>query len=75
MMWGTPGAEGGMPMEMTPNGGMMMDPNATGDATLAGGRPSMGGVGRGTRPCIAAVRGASGPILRTKSVIRALFAR
>ena len=43
MMWGTPGAEGGMPgMEMTPNGGMMMDPNAVGEGALSGGRPAKG---------------------------------
>ncbi|KAK9846435.1 hypothetical protein WJX81_003728 [Elliptochloris bilobata] len=45
MMWGTPGAEGGIPgMEMTPNGGMMMDPNAAGDANLAG-TPKQRGTG------------------------------
>lgn len=43
MMWGTPGAEGGMPgMEMTPNGSMMMDPNAVGEGALSGGRPAKG---------------------------------
>ncbi len=51
-MWGTPGADGSVPgMEMTPNSGMMMDPNAAGDAALAGGRPHMGGPGRGTSLC------------------------
>ncbi len=57
VMWGTPGADGSVPgMEMTPNGGMMMDPNATGDAALAGGRPHMGGPGRGTPLCCGLVQ-------------------
>lgn len=29
-------------MEMTPNGGMMMDPNAVGEGALSGGRPAKG---------------------------------